>query len=229
MLHNEDCITGSMKLRDESIDLIIADPPYNLKFGGTTQTKSKKPRFKVIANDDLSAEEYQRFSLSWLKQAYRILKSGRHIYVCIDWRMYPQMAIWMQHVGFEIKNCIVWDKAHMGMGWQYRFSHELIIFASKGKKVRQISTRSAKDIWSISRIAGNKTIHPTEKPIELLERMVLNSTIEGELIVDLFSGSGPAGEAVLSNNRRLIAYEIDPHWYEVTKNRISKWEIVENV
>ena len=106
-----------------------------------------------------------------------------------------------------------------------RFTHEFIIFAVKGKTARRISTRSAKDIWEIVRISGNKTIHPTEKPVELMDRIVKNSSEEGELIVDLFSGSGPAGEAAIKNNRNLIAYEVDRTWYNVSKDRFNKLKI----
>lgn len=223
MLYNVDCIEGSKQLiNDEMVDLVIADPPYNLGFGGTSQTKDGKPRFKVIANDRLSQNEYRRFTFKWLYQAYRILKPGRHIYVCIDWRMYPDVVLWMRRVGFTVKNCIVWNKVHMGMGWQYRFQHEFIIFAVKGEKARQIRTRSATDVWNIPRIPGKRTIHPTEKPSELMENIIQYSSQEGELVVDFFSGSAPAGEAAIKCKRKLIAFEIDPVWYEVSMERLER-------
>lgn len=223
MIYNMDCITGAQEhIADETLDLIVCDPPYNLRFGGTTQTKTKKPRFAVIANDNLSQREYQRFTLAWLREAYRTLKTGRHIYIFIDWRMYPVMVLWMRRVGFVIKNCIVWDKAHMGMGWQYRYRHEFIIMAVKGKqKVRRISTRADTDIWRIARIPGTKTIHPTEKPIELMERIIVNSSEAGELIGDFFLGSGPVVEAAYKHGRHVVGFEIDPVYYEIAKHRIE--------
>lgn len=224
MIYNIDCIQGSKEyLEDDSVDLIISDPPYNLGFGGTTQTKTKKPRFEVIANDALSQRGYQRFTFQWLHQAYRVLKPGKHIYVCIDWRMYPHLVMWMRRVGFIIKNCIVWNKINMGLGWQYRFQHEFIIFAIKpSKKVRRISTRSSSDIWNIARISGNKTIHPTEKPVEIMTRIINNSSEEGECVVDFFSGSGPVTEAAILTGRNITAFEIDELWYEVTLERIDR-------
>ncbi|SDI48639.1 DNA-methyltransferase [Paenibacillus naphthalenovorans] len=222
MIYNMDCIEGSKRfIADESVDLVVTDPPYNLGFGGTTQTRTKKPRFNIIANDKLSRSDYQRFTFQWLYQAYRILKPGRHIYVCIDWRMYPFMVLWMRRVGFVVKNCIVWDKMRMGVGWQYRFQHEFIIFAVKGESnARKIRTRSAPDIWRIPKVPGNKTVHPTEKPADLMENIIKNSSSEGELVVDFFLGSGPVAEAVILNNRELLGFEIDPVHYETTKNRI---------
>jgi len=223
MIYNMDCIEGAKQyLENESVDLIIADPPYNLGFGGTSMTKTKKRRFDVIANDKLSHRSYQRFTFQWLHQAYRVLKTGSHIYVCIDWRMYPFMALWMRKVGFVIKNCIVWDKVNMGVGWQYRYQHEFIIFAVKGKeRVRKVSTRSTPDIWRVPRINGNRTIHPTEKPEEIMAKIVLNSTQPGDLVTDFFLGSGPAAVATLHNDRRLIGFEIDPNYFNIVNDRIS--------
>lgn len=225
MIYNLDCIKGAKQyLEDNSVDLIVTDPPYNLGFGGTSQTKSKKPRFSIIANDKLSTKEYQRFTFQWLKEAYRVLKPGRHIYICIDWRMYPLMALWAEKVGFTIKNTIVWDKAHMGMGWQYRFRHEFILFAVKGRqKVRRISTRKAADIIRVPRISGNKTVHPTEKPIELMEHLIGNSSNEGEVVADFFCGSGPVPVAALSMDRQIKGFEIDPDYYKIINDRIQSY------
>lgn len=224
MIYNMDCIEGAKKyIKDESIDLIVTDPPYNLGFGGTSQTKSKKPRFSIIANDNLSDRNYQRFTFQWLREAYRILKPGHHIYVFIDWRKYPQMALWMRRCGFVIKNCIVWDKKHMGMGHQYRFRHEFIIFAVKGEgKVRRISTRSSTDIWSIPRISGNKTVHPTEKPALLMKDIILNSSQEGEMIADFFVGSGPVPVAAKELGREVIGFELDRTYFEISNDRLRQ-------
>ncbi|WP_054029028.1 DNA-methyltransferase [Bacillus sp. FJAT-28004] len=222
MIYNMDCVEGSKKhIKDESIDLIITDPPYNLGFGGTSMTKSKKPRFSIIANDKLSDRNYQRFTFQWLREANRILKPGHHIYVFIDWRMYPRMVLWMRRCGFVIKNCIVWDKMRMGMGHQYRFRHEFIIFAVKGEgKARRIPTRSTTDIWSIPRIPGNKTVHPTEKPALLMKDIILNSSFEGETIADFFVGSGPVPLAAKKLNRNVIGFELDRTYFDITNNRL---------
>ncbi|MCY9704941.1 DNA-methyltransferase [Paenibacillus alvei] len=221
MIYNMECIEGAKQyIGDETLDLIICDPPYNLGFGGTNFTKNKKPRFDIIANDALSPREYQRFTLAWLHEAYRTLKTGRHIYIFIDWRMYPLMALWVQRAGFVIKNCIVWDKERMGMGWQYRYRHEFIIMAVKGKKkVRRISKRSDTDVWRIPRIPGAKTIHPTEKPVALMERIILNSSEEGELIGDFFLGSGPVVEAGHKHGRFVTGFEIDPTHFKNAMKR----------
>lgn len=219
-----ECTEGSQKyLEDETVDLIVTDPPYNLGFGGTTQTRTKKPRFNIIANDRLSHREYQQFTYKWLKEAYRVLKPKRHIYVFIDWRMYPYMALWMRRVGFIIKNCIVWDKVKMGVGWQYRYRHEFIIFAVKGKeKVRRIRSRKSTDIITVPRINGNITVHPTEKPVEIMDDLIINSSEPGELVVDFFVGSGPVPVSALKNCRNFTGFEIDPQHFRIANDRVNK-------
>lgn len=243
MIYNMSCITGAQQhLEDESVDLIVTDPPYNLGYGGTGHRKVKKEGFGIFANDKLSDRDYRRFSVEWLREAYRVLKPGRHIYVFIDWRQYPLMFWLMQHIGFTIKNCIVWDKIHMGMGYQYRFQHEFVIFAVKdvlkrrraprqvispvaagspAAKNRRVSSRSITDIWKVPKLPGNKMIHPTEKPIDLITPMILQSSREGELVVDFFTGSGPVYEASVRNNRLFKGFEVSPHHTQNAMNRIE--------
>ncbi len=243
MIYNMSCIEGSQQhLEDESVDLLITDPPYNLGYGGTGFRKVKKEGFGTFANDELSDRDYRRFTADWLREAYRVLKPGRHIYVCIDWRKYPLMFWLMQHIGFTIKNCIVWDKIHMGMGWQYRFQHEFVIFAVKdvvkrrrapqqiiapvsagspAAKNRRVSSRSLTDVWKVPKLSSNKMIHPTEKPIDLITPMILQSSQEGELVVDFFVGSGPVYEAAVKNGRMFKGFEVSPHHCQSAMNRIQ--------
>lgn len=240
MIYNMDCREGSkLLLEDDSVDLIITDPPYNLGYGGTGQRRVKQKGFGIFANDDLSNREYRRFTMEWIREAYRIIKPGRHIYVCIDWRNYPLFFWMLQHVGFTVKNCIVWDKVHMGMGWQYRFQHEFVILAVKdvakrrlrrknpppekrNHKNRRIVSRSKTDVWSVPKLSGNKMVHPTEKPIELILPMIEQSSLPGELVVDFFVGSGPVYEAAVSNGRLFTGFEVSKDHYNNAIQRVKE-------
>ncbi|MNB86515.1 Modification methylase RsrI [compost metagenome] len=111
----------------------------------------------------------------------------------------------------------------MGMGWQYRYQHEFIIMAVKGKKnVRRIHSRNQTDVWQIPRIPGNQTIHPTEKPIDMMKRIIENSSEEGEYVVDFFAGSGVVPKASEDLKRKWDAFEIDPGWFDVSTKRLEK-------
>ena len=83
-------------------------------------------------------------------------------------------------------------------------------------------SRKARDILCVSRISGNKTIHPTEKPPELITPLIMNSSEPGELVVDFFLGSGPVAEAAIKNDRNVIGFEVDPKYHELTMDRINK-------
>jgi site-specific DNA-methyltransferase (adenine-specific) len=111
----------------------------------------------------------------------------------------------------------------MGLGWQYRFQYEFILFAVKPNKgVCRIGTRRATDIWKFPRIpGGTKTIHPAEKPVDLLKMILLNITQEGEVVVDFFSGSGPVAEAAWLTKWNLTDFEIDEIWYSVSRKRMG--------
>lgn len=226
MLYQQNCITGSqLYIPNDTADLLIADPPYNLGYSGTKMTSNKQVRFQPIHNDKLSDDEYRRFMLSWMKEAHRVLKPGRHIYVCIDWRKYGLVATWLEFSGFTIKNCVVWDKVHFGMGYQYRYQHEFIIMATKGRhKARRTGIRSHSDIWRFPRVPGNQTIHPHEKPLALLERIISNSSQPGELVIDFFSGSGVAAAAAKKLGREWIAFETDPQHAQTTLQRVEQTE-----
>lgn len=235
MIYNMDCRQGSAKhLQDNSIDLMITDPPYNLAYGGTVK-RDAKPGFGVFANDNLTDKEFRRFTAEWLREAYRVLKPGRHIYVFIDWRSYPLLFWLMQHTGFIIKNCIVWDKVHMGLGWQYRFQHELIIFAAKEpfkrrrankgmdeSKIRRIASRSMTDVWSFPKLPANRMLHPTEKPLEIMLPMIRQSSLPGETIADFFVGRGPVAKAAFMEGRKFVGFEINEHHYLNATARIQQ-------
>lgn len=241
MIYNLDCVPGAqMFLDDNSVDMIITDPPYNLGYGGTRQRRKGKEGFGKFANDELSETQYRTFTAAWLREAYRVLKPGRHIYVFIDWRQYPLMFWFMQHIGFNVKNCIVWDKVHMGLGWQYRYRHEFVIFAVKDSikrrrpprslpaasvasgRTRRVANRSMTDILAVPKLSADKMTHPTEKPVELITPFVLQSSETGELVADFFVGSGSIAEAALREGRRFTGFEIAPiHFHNATKRMES--------
>ena len=194
----------------DSVDLIVTDPPFCVGMtmngikGGYTDFIVLKPFFENLFTN-------------WL----RVLKDGGHIYINTDWRTYPFLyPIILKY--FEVRNLIVWDKDWINAGCWYRFRYELIIFCTKGKSERSFS-KSEPDIWKVRKIAPtNNRNHPSEKPVELCEKMILNSSKEGDTVLDCFMGSGSTGVACVENNRNFIGCEIDEKYFNIAEKRISE-------
>ena len=122
-----DCLEVMKDIPDNSVDLVLTDPPYNLNYSG----RGKVIKHKKFVNDFLTDDDYISFVSAVVKECGRVLKDDNAIYIWIDWRNYN---IWFNEMKkyFDIKNCIVWVKQSFGMGQYYRFQHEFCIFACRG-------------------------------------------------------------------------------------------------
>lgn len=213
-IFHEDCLEGLTRLDDNSVDLICTDPPY---FSGMTSNGITKK----LADNNLAKPFFKILFQQW----QRILKDGGHIYVNTDWRTYPFLYPLMD-VYFQIRNCIVWDYGWLKCGNFYRFRHEFIIFATKGKSRREFGNcTDNSDVWNIRCInyTNLKTKrHQAEKPVELIEKMIKNSSHEGDTVLDCFMGSGTTAEACIRNNRHFIGFEIDEKYFDIANERIEK-------
>lgn len=196
MIYNEDCLEGMKTLADESIDLIATDPPYCVG-ASSNGTKSSFADFNLT----------RLFFEELFKQWRRILKDGSHVYCCTDWRTYPFLyPLLIKYL--TVRNLIVWDYGWMKAGSFYRFRHELIIFATKGKSVRMFENSNDNcDVWKIRCVnyTDKNRLHQAQKPIELMEKMIRNSSVEGGTVLDPFLGSGTTAVAALNLNRNSSA------------------------
>lgn len=123
---------------------------------------------------------------------------------------------------FNVKNLIVWDYEWIKAGSHYRFSHEFIIYATIGDAKRRFSP-SERDVWRIRPInftSPNK-LHNAQKPLELIDKMIRNSSVEGDTILDCFSGSGTTAVACINTGRHFIGFEIDENYYAISQRRIK--------
>jgi site-specific DNA-methyltransferase (adenine-specific) len=218
-----DCVEGLMSLESDSVDCIIIDPPYSSGARQTNQLRAKKGmnRSEKWANkwfgtDNLSTAGFMFFMRGLMMLAFQKLRQNSHAYIFIDWRNYPLLVNVLESCGWRINDMIVWDKQHFGMGYQYRNQHELIIFCSKGEP-RPCHLHNIGNVIRCKRIAGE---HPTEKPLELIEKFILMSSKEGDLIVDFFSGSGTTAVACKKLNRCFIGFEINPAYIKIAEDRL---------
>jgi site-specific DNA-methyltransferase (adenine-specific) len=219
-------------LADQSVDLIIADPPYNLgKDYGNNQ-------------DAKDFEDYLIFSRSWLKESTRVLKHSGTIYVFMGFRFISQLSnILDLELGLAFNSWICWHYTQ-GMGKTKGFSprHDDILMYNKSSNYKfnldnvripqkyyreRNNMRGANpgDVWAFSHVHychPNRQSHPTQKPEGLIERMVLASSDEGDQVLDPFSGSGTTLRVCQQLGRNCIGFELNPEYVQMTKVRLEQ-------
>ena len=211
LLHG-DCIDLLPKIPDGSINSIITDPPY---FLGMTHN-GQRGCFNDLA---ICKPFYEKLFTEYK----RVLKSDGCVYFFCDWRSYAFYYPILDSV-LGAKNMLVWDK-QSGPGSFYTHQHELIIFTTKRNTFYVKGTKNIiTGILSFSNGAkktNGEKVHPTQKPIELMEKFIIDSTDIGDTVLDTFAGSGTTGVASIRTGRKFIGMEIDDGYFEIAGKRIK--------
>jgi len=212
-----DAVEWLHTLEDSSIDLFITDPPYeslekHRKVGTTTRLKNSK----ASSNQWFNIFPNTRFE-ELFTEIYRVLKKDSHFYLfCDQETMFVAKPI-AEQVGFKFWKPIVWDKCAIGMGYHYRARYEFILFFEKGK--RKLNDLSIPDVLECKRVWRG---YPTEKPTELLEILIKQSSLEGEIVADSFFGSGSTLIAANNLSRNYLGCDISEsaheHFYQKIDN-----------
>ena len=233
-------------LPDNSVDLVFADPPYNLQLD---QNLYRPNNSKVDAVDDEwdqfeSFEEYDKFSHAWLKEAQRVLKPTGTIWVIGSYHNIFRIGYIMQNLGYWILNDVIWQKANPMpnfRGKRFTNAHETLIWASKDKNSKKYTfnydamkslneNMQMRSDWYLPICSGHerlkndegKKLHPTQKPEGLLHRIIISSTNKGEVILDPFFGTGTTGAVAKRLSRKYIGIEKDKYYVNSAKKRIGK-------
>ena len=156
----------------------------------------------------------------WLPDIYRVLKDGTHCYIMINARNLKELQQEAENVGFKFQNIIIWNKGNSTPNRYYLNAYEMILMLRKGK-AKNINNMGCKNIVDIKNIRGNK-LHPTEKPVELNELFIKNSSEQGDTILDPFMGVGSCGLACKNTNRNFIGIELDEKYFNIAKERIEE-------
>lgn len=217
VVQNKDCFELMSEIPDESVDLVVTDPPYNMGYSG----RGKVNEFSDFANDNLTPEEHTRWFKDVLKELHRILKNNTAIYIFIDFRNYSRLYNAIEEY-FCIKNCIVWDKTSIGMGQCYRFQHEFIIYAHKGKPTLNFPKRNVSDVWHIKRANTRQYKHPTQKPLDVIKLPIMYSSNPGDVVCDPFLGSGTTAVACKELKRNFIGSELDNNYCDIAVERLKE-------
>ena len=243
-IHQGDCVELLKRIPDNSVDLIFADPPYNLQLNGDL---FRPDTSKVDAVDDEwdkfdSFAEYDRFTNQWLAECHRVLKPTGSIWVIGSYHNIFRVGTALQNIGFWILNDIIWVKTNPMpnfKGTRFNNAHETLIWATKSQsskftfhyhsmKVMNDDLQMRSD-WVIPICQGNERIkvngmkaHSTQKPEELLYRVLISSSNPGDIVLDPFSGSGTTAAVAKRLGRNYIAFERDEFYISVARERLEK-------
>ena len=211
-----DCLAVLKTLPDESIDLLLTDPPY----GSSYLSRSKSLPLVRIAGD--GANEAPKLTKKMLKIAWLKMKWNTHGYVFCDRWSYEATKRAVIEACFTLKNTLIWHKNNRTRGdlkGNYGYEDEWILFFHKGR--RWMFGKRDGNVLSFKKVPTQAMQHPTEKPVELLEYLIQKSTLPGEVVLDPFMGIGSVCVAAKNTDRRYIGIEIEPVWYEVAKMRLG--------
>lgn len=206
---NRDCFDIIKKIEDDSIDLILTDPPYGIDL--TPQRENSKFKNTKVINDN---------TLEWLdsyvEDIYRISKNVA-CFFC-GWQHIDKFKIALEKK-FIIKNILIWNKDWFGMGNNYRPNYEMIILCCKTNLTTPSNNKS--NILTYRRLSPQKLTHSCEKPIDLLSDLISELSKEGDVILDTFMGSGSTIDSAKRLNRKYIGIELDENYFNIAKERIS--------
>ena len=223
-----DMLQELRQLSDNSIDCLVTDPPYKIVSGGCT-----KPLGGVlgsvtsgILNRNInnvktgSLFDYNSLSFAeWMPEVYRVLKPKSHAYIFISGRRLNELTNEALKTGFIWQNLLVWKKQNATPNKWYMNQCEFILMLRKGG-AKNINDMGSTTCLEFLNPTGNKT-HPTEKPVDLLKHLILNSTKENETVLDPFMGTGNTGIACIDTNRNFIGFEIDTKFFKFAENKLN--------
>jgi site-specific DNA-methyltransferase (adenine-specific) len=252
IIYNEDCIKIlNTKIDDGSIDLIFADPPYNLSGNGLHWEGNKTGGDWYMMNehwDKMTASEYLQFTRKWIGACHKVLKDTGSIYTACSYHNIGEVMIVLKQLDFKINNIITWYKTNSMPNMTRRvFTHstEFVIWAVKGsgwvfnyENIKEINPEKQKDgqqkqmrdFWEMPLVQGKerlrgkdgKSSHPTQKPEEMLKRIILASSNKGNIVLDPFLGSGTTAYIAKKYGRDWIGIEQDKQYVKIAEERMKK-------
>lgn len=197
-----------------AIDMVFTDPPYNVDYTGKTKDSLK------IQNDKMDDTQFYDLLYLGFSNMLKVAKKGAVIYVCHADSEGLAFRQAFKDAGWTLKQCIIWVKNVMVMGRQdYHWKHEPILYGwVEGAKHYFLNDRKQTTVWDVDRPTVSKD-HPTMKPIALIDRALRNSTKEGDIVLDLFGGSGSTLMACEKAGRTCLTMELDPRYCDVIRKR----------
>src|SRR5688572_1704221 len=219
-LSAQDAVGWLRDLPSESVDLVITDPAYeSLEKHRAIGTTTRLKHSKSSSNDWFAIFPNARFG-ELFEQTYRVLKRNTHFYLLCDAETMFVAKPLAEAAGFRFWKPLVWDKCSIGMGYHYRARYEFILFFEKGK--RRLNDLGIADVIAVPRIRNG---YPAEKPAEVAEVLIAQSSQPGEVVADPFMGSGSVGVAAVRTGRRFIGNDLNPEAVRIAAQRMSELDL----
>ncbi|RKY54687.1 MAG: site-specific DNA-methyltransferase [Candidatus Neomarinimicrobiota bacterium] len=240
-IYNMDCIEGMRYIADNGIDLIITDPPFAIEFKAKRSNYNRTASRVIEGYNEIPKEEYCNFTIKWMKEVYRILKETGSMYVFSGWNNLKDILIAIDELNFITVNHIIW-KYQFGVVTKRKFvtSHYHCLYVckneekrkffpysrfdkmSKDRNGRSLHYKDKEDVWEIKReywTGDQKT--PTKLPAELIKKILMYSSEEGDVVLDPFLGSGQVAMISKVLNRQYIGFEIVKESYKFARKRLE--------
>lgn len=255
---NSDCIEGMKALPDNCVDLIIADPPYNLSKSGDWKWDNSVSLAGMGGNwnitnenwDNMSLDDYLNFSMAWLVEAKRILKTTGSMWIFGTYHNIGIINIVCQMLNIEIINEVIWYKKNAFpnlSGRRLTASHETMLWVHSGGKKRNYyfdyeyskngefpgdelksPGKQMRTVWDLSNNKNREELkygkHPTQKPIKILTRMIKLTTKPGDVMLTPFAGAGSECVAAKKTGRHYIGFEIEKEYCDISEERLLHTE-----
>lgn len=241
-IYSIDCIKGMKQLPNNLVDLIITDPPFTIEFKAKRNNYNRTQSRVLEGYQEIPKEKYYEFTLQWMKEVCRILKDSGSMYVFSGWNNLKDILTALDEIGFITVNHIIW-KYQFGVVTQKKFvtSHYHCLYVCKNEQKRKffpyvrfakcdkkdtgesLHYQDKEDVWYIKReywSGDQKT--PTKLPFELIKKILLYSSEEGDVVLDPFLGSGQVAIVSKMLKRQYIGFEVVKKYYEFARKRLEK-------
>ena len=221
-IYNEDCLEGMKRIQDGSVDIIITSPPYNIG-----KMHSNTTQHGTYAGNDMKESDYQKWQLDIFSEMYRVLKDEGSLFYNHKVRIKKGMAIhpleWILKTDFVLKQEITWDMGKSPNCDKIRFFpfSERVYWLTKNTKTKIYNVNNLSDVWRVVPTHKRKgTGHIAVMPTEIAD-IVLQS-VEGDVVLDPFMGSGTTAIAAIDTGRNFIGFELDEEYHKLSEQRISE-------
>jgi site-specific DNA-methyltransferase (adenine-specific) len=212
-----DCLELIKNIPNESVDLVVTDPPYRMRKNG----KSCRQNYMPASSTENLFKGKIPDTQSWMDELFRVLKDGTHFYVFCNINELKNFLNCAEKSGFKLHNLIsIIKNTKMPNRWYLKYTENLLFFRKgRAKAIKDPTSRDYMFVETPTQKSGK--IHITQKPLDLIEKLINNSSNEGDLVLDIFSGSGTTGVACKNLNRQFVLMEKDEKYHKDSVERLK--------